>query len=64
MQSNNPILTRVEIQHDYSQPMTIQGAIQKATLLTVISAVVVVKFFYVLYTIFFVLIFLLFILCY
>mgnify|MGYP003582826576 FL=1 len=46
MQSNNPILTRVEIQHDYSQPMTIQGAIQKATLLTVISAVVGVSFFF------------------
>lgn len=46
MQSNNPILTRVEIQHDYSQPMTVQGAIQKATLLTVISAVVGVSFFF------------------
>ncbi|MFC6052646.1 hypothetical protein A6M14_10600 [Acinetobacter sp. Ac_877] len=46
MQSNNPILSRVEIQHDYSAPMTIQGAIQKATLLTVISAVVGVSFFF------------------
>lgn len=46
MQSNNPILSRVEIQHDYSQPMTIQGTIQKATLLTVVSAVVGVSFFF------------------
>lgn len=46
MQSNNPILTRVEIQHDYSKPMTVQGAVQKATLLTVISAVVGLSFFF------------------
>lgn len=39
MQSNNPILTRVETHADYSQPMTIQGAIQKSVLLTVIAAV-------------------------
>ena len=40
MQSNNPILTRVETHADYSQPMTIQGAIEKSVLLTVIAAVV------------------------
>ncbi len=39
MKSNNPILTRVETHADYSQPMTIQGAIQKSVLLTVIAAV-------------------------
>ena len=46
MQSNNPILTRVEVQHDYAQPMTVQGAIQKATLLTVISAALGISFFF------------------
>jgi uncharacterized YccA/Bax inhibitor family protein len=40
MQSNNPILNRVETHADYSQPMTVQGAIQKSVLLTVIAAVV------------------------
>lgn len=40
MQSNNPILTRVETSINDSQPMTIQGAIQKSVLLTVISAVI------------------------
>lgn len=39
MQSSNPILTRVETQSDFSQPMTVQGAIQKSVLLTVIAAV-------------------------
>ena len=39
MQSNNPILTRAETHADYSQPMTVQGAIQKSILLTVIAAV-------------------------
>lgn len=39
MQSNNPILTRVETYSDLSQPMTVQGAIQKSVLLTVIAAV-------------------------
>ena len=39
MQSNNPILNRAETYADYEQPMTIQGAIQKSILLTVIAAV-------------------------
>ncbi|AWL29905.1 hypothetical protein A7P53_09910 [Acinetobacter defluvii] len=39
MQSNNPILTRVETHADYSQPMTVQGAIQKSVIMTVIAAV-------------------------
>ncbi|AXY57805.1 Bax inhibitor-1/YccA family protein [Acinetobacter chinensis] len=39
MQSNNPILTRVEATTDFSQPMTVRGAIQKSVLLTVIAAV-------------------------
>lgn len=39
MQSNNPILTRVETHADYSQPMTVQGAIQKSVMMTVIAAV-------------------------
>ena len=38
MQSNNPILTRVETYSDLAEPMTIQGAIQKSVLLTVIAA--------------------------
>lgn len=39
MQSDNPILTRVETYSDFDQPMTVQGAIQKSVLLTVIAAV-------------------------
>ena len=39
MQSNNPILTRAETHADYAEPMTVQGAIQKSVLLTVIAAV-------------------------
>lgn len=39
MQSNNPILTRVETYTDITEPMTIQGAIQKSVLLTAIAAV-------------------------
>ncbi|RKG36420.1 Bax inhibitor-1/YccA family protein [Acinetobacter rongchengensis] len=39
MQSNNPILTRAETYADYAEPMTVQGAIQKSVLLTVIAAV-------------------------
>ena len=46
MQSNNPILNRVEVYADYSQPMTIQGAIQKSVLLTVIAAVVGLGIFF------------------
>lgn len=45
MQSHNPILTRVETSADFSQPMTIQGAIQKSVLLTVIAAMVGVGLF-------------------
>jgi uncharacterized YccA/Bax inhibitor family protein len=45
MQSNNPILNRVETHADYSQPMTVQGAIQKSVLLTVIAAVVGIALF-------------------
>jgi hypothetical protein len=39
MQSNNPILNRVETHADYSQPMTVQGAIQKSVLLTALVKV-------------------------
>ena len=46
MQSNNPILNRVETHADYSQPMTVQGAIQKSVLLTVIAAVVGMALFF------------------
>lgn len=46
MQSNNPILTRVEVSGDYSQPMTVQGAIQKSVLLTVIAAVLGLGLFF------------------
>lgn len=45
MQSNNPILTRVETYSDLSQPMTVQGAIQKSVLLSVIAAVVGITVF-------------------
>lgn len=45
MQSNNPILSRVEVQADYSQPMTVQGAVQKSILLSVVAAVVGVAFY-------------------
>ncbi len=46
MQSHNPILTRVELSHTYSRPMTIQGAIQKSILLTVIASVVGLGLFF------------------
>ena len=51
MQSNNPILTRVETYSDLAEPMTIQGAIQKSVLLTVIAAVLgMALFFYCAFT--------------
>ena len=46
MQSHNPILTRVETHADYAQPMTVQGAIQKSVLLTVIAAVLGLGIFF------------------
>ena len=46
MQSNNPILTRVETYTDITEPMTIQGAIQKSVLLTVIAAVLGMALFF------------------
>ena len=46
MQSNNPILTRVETQSDFNDTMTVQGAIQKSILLTVIAAVVGLALFF------------------
>lgn len=46
MQSNNPILTRTETYADYQHPMTIQGAIQKSILLTVIAAVLGLGIFF------------------
>lgn len=47
MQSNNPILTRVEVERDFREPMTVQGAIQKSVLLTSIAAAVgLLLFFY------------------
>lgn len=45
MQSQNPILNRVETHADFSQPMSIQGAIQKSVLLTVIAAAVGLSLF-------------------
>ncbi|AOA59228.1 Bax inhibitor-1/YccA family protein [Acinetobacter larvae] len=45
MQSNNPILNRVETYSDLSDPMTVQGAVQKSVLLTVIAAVVGLSLF-------------------
>ena len=46
MQSNNPILTRADVYSDGAQPMTVQGAIQKSILLTVIAAVVGISLFF------------------
>lgn len=46
MQSTNPILTRAETHADYDQPMTVQGAIQKSILLTVIAAVLGLGIFF------------------
>lgn len=46
MQSNNPILSRAETYADYEQPMTIQGAIQKSVLMTVIAAVLGLGIFF------------------
>ena len=46
MQSNNPILTRVDTHSDFGQSMTVQGAIQKSVLLTVIAAVVGLSLFF------------------
>lgn len=45
MQSQNPIFNRVETHADFSQPMTVQGAIQKSVLLTVIAAAVGLSLF-------------------
>ena len=45
MQSNNPILTRAETYADYSNPMTVQGAVKKSIILTVIAAVVGLSFY-------------------
>ena len=45
MQSNNPILTRVETHSDFNDTMTVQGAVQKSILLTVIAAVVGLSLF-------------------
>lgn len=51
MQSNNPILTRVETYADYNKPMTVQGAIGKSVLLTSVAAGVgVLLFFYCAFT--------------
>lgn len=46
MQSNNPILTRVETYSDYQHPMTIQGAVNKSVLLTAIAAGLGLVFFF------------------
>ncbi len=46
MQSNNPVLTRVETYSDFNRPMTIRGAIQKSVMLTVVSAVVGITLFF------------------
>ncbi|MEB3753574.1 Bax inhibitor-1/YccA family protein [Acinetobacter sp. MD2(2019)] len=51
MQSKNPILTRVETYADISNPMTVQGTVQKSVMLTAIAAVVgIVLFFYAAFT--------------
>ncbi|MCH4246438.1 Bax inhibitor-1/YccA family protein [Acinetobacter populi] len=45
MQSNNPILSRVEVRADYSHPMSVEGAVQKSVMLTIIAALVGVAFY-------------------
>lgn len=51
MESRNPILTRVETYADIQHPMTVQGAVQKSVMLTVIAAVVgIAIFFYAAFT--------------
>lgn len=45
MQSNNPILNRVEVVADYSRPMTVEGAVQKSVLLTGIAAAIGLFFY-------------------
>lgn len=45
MQSDNPILTRVQTYSNVAEPMTIQGAIQKSVLLTVIAAALGIALF-------------------
>lgn len=44
MQSNNPILSRVEVVAQ-GAPMTVQGAVQKSVLLTSVAAVVGIAFY-------------------
>ena len=46
MQSNNPILTQVETHSDFNDTMTVQGAVQKSILLTIIAAVVGLSLFF------------------
>ena len=46
MQSNNPILTRVDTHSGFGESMTVQGAIQNSVLLTVIAAVVGLSLFF------------------
>ena len=46
MQSNNPILPRVDTHSGFGESMTVQGAIQKSVLLTVIAAVVGLSLFF------------------
>lgn len=45
MRSSNPILSRVQTQVNYNQPMTVQGTIQKSLTLTGIAAFVGVAFY-------------------
>lgn len=45
MRSNNPIFSRVQVQADYSQPMTVEGAIQKSVLMTGVAAVIGIAFY-------------------
>lgn len=51
MQSNNPILTRVETYSDFQQPMTVAGAVQKSVGLTLVAAITgLALFFYCAFT--------------
>ena len=47
MQSNNPILTRVETYSDFQQPMTVAGAVQKSVGLTLVAAITGLALFFI-----------------
>jgi hypothetical protein len=47
MQSNNPILTRVETYSDVGHSMTVAGAVQKSIALTLVAAITGLAVFFI-----------------